>query len=368
MYTASQVLDALRHVEDPDFKKDLVSLNMIRDIDIDDDILHFTLVLTTPACPMKEKLKSECLQAIKDHVSNDLRVDINVISEVTSIRNSEINILPNVKNIICVSSGKGGVGKSTLSVNLAYALQKSGAQVGLIDADIHGPSIPQMLGLKGTKPQIREIKGKHYMLPVEKDGVKVLSIGFIVDERQAVVWRGPMVTSALRQFITDVTWGKLDYLIIDMPPGTGDVALTISQTVPLTGVIIVTTPQQVAIADARKAIAMYRLHNLNIPILGLVQNMAYFTPAELPGNKYYLFGKDGGKDLAAEYEIPFLGEVPLIQGIMDGGENGHPAVLGAEEIVNVAYMAIAESVAQQIAIRNAMQVTDLKVNTPEEHN
>jgi ATP-binding protein involved in chromosome partitioning len=356
MYSVTEILDALRHVEDPDFKKDLVTLNMIRDIELDGNKVSFTLVLTTPACPIKDLLKNNCIEAIKTRVSADLEVNITITSEVTSIRNSEINILPSVKNIICIASGKGGVGKSTMSVNLAYALAATGASVGLIDADIHGPSIPIMMGLKHVKPQVREIKGKHYMIPIEKDGIKVLSIGFMVDERQAVVWRGPMVTSALRQFITDVIWGKLDYLLIDMPPGTGDVHLSITQTVPLTGVIIVTTPQQVAVADARKAIAMYRLPEMNVPILGLVENMAWFSPAELPDNKYFIFGKGGGKQLADSYEIPFLGEVPLIQAIMEGAESGEPAAGSNNEAISQFYQRIAENAAQQIAIKNAARM------------
>jgi len=353
MYTVTEILDALRHVEDPDFKKDLVTLNMIRDIELDGNKVSFTLVLTTPACPIKDLLKNSCIEAIKTRVDANIEVSITITSEVTSIRNAEINILPSVKNIVCIASGKGGVGKSTLTVNLAYALAATGASVGLIDADIHGPSIPIMMGLKNVKPQVREIKGKHYMLPIEKDGIKVLSIGFMVDERQAVVWRGPMVSSALRQFITDVIWGKLDYLLIDMPPGTGDVHLSITQTVPLTGVIIVTTPQQVAVADARKAIAMYRLPEMNVPILGLVENMAWFSPAELPKNRYAIFGKGGGKALAEAYEIPFLGEVPLIQAIMEGGDSGEPAAGGSDELIRAFYKQIAENAAQQIAIKNA---------------
>ncbi len=345
------ILNVLKNVIDPDLKKDIVSLNMVRNIKLDQNQLSFDLVLTTPACPLKELLRSECLKNIAT-LDSELKVDINVTSEVTSIRSNEINILPSVKNIICVASGKGGVGKSTVSVNLAYSLAKMGAKVGLLDADIHGPSIPQMLGIQDIKPEIREIKGKHYMVPIEKDGVKVLSIGLVVDARQAIVWRGPMVTSALKQFITDTIWGKLDYLILDMPPGTGDVHITMTQTVPMTGAIIVTTPQQVAVADARKAVAMYRLDSMKVPIIGLIENMAYFTPAELPENKYYLFGKDGGKKLAEEYEIPFLGEVPLIQNIMQGAEDGVPAVNTTDQHIIDVYRTIAENAARFIAISN----------------
>jgi ATP-binding protein involved in chromosome partitioning len=251
------------------------------------------------------------------------------------------------------------VGKSTVSVNLAVSLARQGAKVGLIDADILGPSIPTMMGLRGKRPEVRLIKDKHYIIPLEADGVKVLSLGFLIDERQAVVWRGPMVTSALKQFVTDCIWGKLDYLIIDMPPGTGDVHLTIAQTVQLTGAIIVTTPQEVALADARKAVSMFRLDNINVPIVGVVENMSYFTPAELPENKYYLFGKDGGKRLADEYEIPFLGQLPIVQSIREGGDEGKPAsIYDQNPIVTEAFDKLAQQVAQQVAIRNAKFVPE----------
>ncbi|MEI6312633.1 MAG: Mrp/NBP35 family ATP-binding protein [Bacteroidota bacterium] len=348
--TSEDILKALSVVIDPDFKKDIVTLHMVRNIQIENNHINFDLVLTTPACPLKEQFRKQCTEAILTSFP-DARVLINMTSETTSIRSNEINILPNVKNIICISSGKGGVGKSTVAVNLAYTLQRMGAKVGLLDADIHGPSIPHMLGIKNVKPEIRDIKGKHYMVPIEKDGLKVLSIGLIVDEYQALVWRGPMVTSALKQFITDTLWGKLDYLILDMPPGTGDVHITMTQTVPLTGVVIVSTPQQIAVADARKAIAMYRLQNVNVPILGLIENMAYFTPAELPDNKYYVFGKGGARQLAEEYEISFLGEIPLIQSIMEGAEKGLPAS-EEFEVVDTIYKEIAGNIARNISIKN----------------
>jgi ATP-binding protein involved in chromosome partitioning len=350
----SAVLKALSEVEDPDFKQDLVSLKMIKDIKIDGDKLSFTVVLTTPACPLKEKIKNDCIQAIKRNFGENIEPEIEMTANVTSQRNAEINVLPSVKNIICVASGKGGVGKSTVSVNLALSLASQGAKVGLIDADIHGPSIPQMLGLKGQRPSVREIKGKHYIIPLESHGIKVLSIGFLVDERQAIVWRGPMVTSALKQFVTDVIWGKLDYLIIDMPPGTGDVHLTIAQTVSVTGAVIVTTPQQVAVIDAKKALGMFTMAKINVPIIGVVENMAYFTPDELPNKRYYLFGKDGGKKLAEEYEVPFLGEIPIQERVREGGDDGMPVVLDESNLLaRNAFIQIAEKMAQNVAISNA---------------
>ncbi len=355
MITKEAVLEALKHVDDPDIKKDLVSLNMIKDVEIAGTSVRFTVMLTTPACPLKEKIKNDCINAIKQYVPE--AQDINVIMDaaVTSMRNAGINVLPNVKNIICVASGKGGVGKSTVSVNLALTLAQQGAKVGLIDADIHGPSIPTMLGVKGQKPEVRLIKDKHYIVPLEAHGIKLLSIGLLVDDRQAIVWRGPMVTSALRQFVNDCLWGKLDYLVVDMPPGTGDVHLTMAQTMNVTGAVIVTTPQEVALADARKALSMFRLESINVPIIGIVQNMAYFTPEELPNNKYYIFGKDGGKQLAEEYEVPLLGELPLVQSIREGGDAGLPVMLNdnAPESIKEAFQQIAINAAQQIAIRNA---------------
>jgi ATP-binding protein involved in chromosome partitioning len=352
--TESSVLKALSEVEDPDFKQDLVSLKMIKDIVIDGENISFTVVLTTPACPLKEKIKNDCIQAIKRNFGEHIEPEIEMTANVTSQRNADINVLPNVKNIICVASGKGGVGKSTVSVNLALSLAEQGAKVGLIDADIHGPSIPQMLGLQGMRPSVREIKGKHYILPLESHGIKVLSIGLLVDERQAIVWRGPMVTSALKQFVSDVIWGKLDYLVIDMPPGTGDVHLTMAQTVSVTGAVIVTTPQQVAVIDAKKALSMFTMSKINVPIIGVIENMAYFTPAELPDKKYYLFGKDGGKKLAQEYEVPFLGEIPIEEAVRVGGDNGAPVVLNNfDSISKQAFKTIAEKTAQNIAISNA---------------
>lgn len=353
-YSNDDVLNALRHVLDPDIRKDLVTLNMISEVQVEEKKVKFKVTLTTPACPLKEKIKSDCIKAIHEHISRELEVEVVMDANVTSLRNTNVNILPSVKNIICVASGKGGVGKSTVSVNLAMSLARQGAKVGIIDADIHGPSIPTMLGIQGKKPAVRLIKDKHYIEPIEVNGIKVLSIGLLVDPRQAIVWRGPMVTSALRQFVTDCIWGKLDYMIVDMPPGTGDVHITIAQTVSITGAVIVTTPQDVALADARKALAMFRLDTINVPVLGVVENMAYFTPEELPQNKYYIFGRDGGKRLAAEYEVPFLGEIPIVQAIREGGDEGKPAsAFSGNAVVESAFDEVATNVARYIAIKNA---------------
>ncbi len=354
-FTDKEVLDALRHVDDPDIKKDLVTLNMISNIEVVDGKVKFKLTLTTPACPLYEKIKNDFIDAIQQYVRNDLAVEVVIDANITTLRKENVNVLPSVKNIICVASGKGGVGKSTVAVNLALSLAKQGAKVGLIDADIYGPSVPVMLGVKGKKPEVRLIKDKHFMVPLEVEGIKILSIGLLIDERQAVVWRGPMVTSALKQFVTDCIWGKLDYLVVDMPPGTGDVHITVAQTLNVTGAVIVTTPQEVALADARKALSMFRLDNINVPVLGVVENMAYFTPEELPDNKYYLFGKDGGKKLADEYEVPFLGQIPIVQSIREGGDSGKPVSVYAmaDSIVSRAFDDIAINVARQVAIKNA---------------
>ncbi|WP_026763050.1 Mrp/NBP35 family ATP-binding protein, partial [Sediminibacterium salmoneum] len=258
-----------------------------------------------------------------------------------------------VKNIIAVVSGKGGVGKSTISANLALALAEGGASVGLMDADIYGPSVPIMFGVRGARPMMKEVEGKGMIVPLEKFGIKLMSIGLLVDEKNAVVWRGPMASSAIRQFVTDVDWGELDYLVIDMPPGTGDIHLTLMQTVPVTGAIIVTTPQNVALADAKKGIAMFGQAQINVPIIGLVENMAYFTPAELPNNKYYLFGKEGGKNLAEEYDLSFLGQIPLVQTIREGGDEGVPAMVGSDEITKNAFRNFTAQSVRNIALRNA---------------
>jgi len=353
--TKDDILNALRHVEDLDLKKDLVTLNMIEDVVVDGNNVSFTVRLTTPACPLKEKIRHDCVNAIHKYVSEDIDPDITMTASVTSHRNPNINVLPSVKNIICIASGKGGVGKSTVAVNLAIALAKQGAKVGLIDADIYGPSVPTMLGIKGQRPTVRLIKDKHFIEPIEIYGIKVLSMGMLVDDRQAIVWRGPMVTSALRQFVTDCLWGRLDYLVLDMPPGTGDVHLTMIQTVNVTGAVIVTTPQEVALADARKGLAMFRLDTINVPVLGVVENMSYFTPAELPDNKYYIFGRDGGKKFAEEYELPLLGSLPLVQSVREGGDDGTPIALRDPDIdiSSRAFYDLATHVAQHIAIRNA---------------
>ncbi len=350
-FKESDVLKALSTVDDPDLKKDLVSLNMVQDVEVFSDAVKFTVVLTTPACPLKEIIKNDCISAIHKHLSPDLEVNVVMTSNVTTIRDSA-PLLPGVKNIIAIASGKGGVGKSTVTANLAVALANEGAKVGIIDADIFGPSMPTMFNCENEQPGVKEVDGKNKIMPLEQYGIKLISIGFLAPQDSAVVWRGPMASSALKQFIADTEWGDLDYMLIDLPPGTSDIHLTLVQTVPVTGAVIVTTPQKVALADARKGLAMFKQPQINVPVLGVVENMAYFTPEELPDNKYYIFGEAGGMNLAEKADVPFLGQVPLVQGIREGGDSGLPAVMKKGPVAE-AFVTLAESVARQVAIRNA---------------
>ena len=353
MITKEAVMAALSNVQEPDLGKDLVTLNMVQDVAIDGKNVSFTVVLTTPACPLKEMIEKACINAIHILVDKEAIVKVNLTANVNSNRKDSKTVLPGVKNIIMVASGKGGVGKSTVAVNLALGLAQEGAKVGLLDADIYGPSVPIMLGLRDERPKMMNIDGKGMIVPLERYGIKAMSIGMLIDEKQAVIWRGPMASSALKQFISDVYWEELDYLIIDLPPGTGDVHLTLVQAVPVTGAVIVSTPQAVAAADAKKAIMMFRQPQINIPILGIVENMAYFTPAELPENKYYIFGKGGARQMAEQFELPFLGEIPIVQSIREGGDKGIPAVIDDEPVSRKAFTELAQHVAQNIAIRNA---------------
>jgi len=356
--TQEKILEALSNVQEPDLGKDIVTLNMVKDIKIEGNFVSFTVVLTTPACPMKDMIKNACVNAVKLLVNKEAAVTVNFTANTTSKRNDPGTVLPKVKNIIAVVSGKGGVGKSTVSSNLALALASGGAKVGLMDADIYGPSVPIMFGVRGDRPMMVEVEGKGMIVPLEKFGIKLMSIGLLVDEKNAVVWRGPMASSAIRQFVTDVYWDELDYLVVDMPPGTGDIHLTLMQTVPVTGTVIVTTPQDVALADAKKGIAMFGQAQMNVPVIGLVENMSYFTPAELPDHKYYIFGKEGGRRLADEYDLPFLGQIPLVQSIREGGDQGVPIMVSDDEITKQAFKEFAAHVVRGISMRNANMSTE----------
>lgn len=357
MITREKVIEALSNVQEPDLGKDLVTLNMVKDVVINGNDVSFTVVLTTPACPLKDMIRNACINAVKLLVSKEAIVLVNFTSNTTSNRKDSQAVLPKVKNIIAVVSGKGGVGKSTVASNLALALSQGGATVGLLDADIYGPSVPIMFGVRGERPMMTNHEGKGMIVPLQRYGIKLMSIGLLVDEKNAVVWRGPMASSAIKQFVTEVLWDELDYLVIDMPPGTGDIHLTLIQTVPVTGVIVVTTPQDVALADAKKAIAMFNQAGIRVPIIGLVENMSYFTPAELPGNRYYIFGKEGGKRLAEDYDIPFLGQIPLVQSIREGGDLGIPIMVSDDQITQQAFIDFAGFTVRSIAMRNAEMST-----------
>jgi ATP-binding protein involved in chromosome partitioning len=363
--TKEAVLRALSYVEEPDLGKDLVTLNMIEDVQVDGKKVSFTVVLTTPACPLKELIQNACIRAVTTMVDPAAEVIVNLTSRVTTARQDNASVLGSIKNIIAIASGKGGVGKSTVTSNLAIALAQSGAKVGLVDADISGPSIPLMFGTEEERPMVQAVNGKNLIVPIERYGVKLMSIGYMAPAESAVVWRGPMASSALKQLIGECAWGELDYLLIDLPPGTSDIHLTLVQSVPVTGVVIVTTPQRVALADAQKGLQMFKQPQINVPILGVIENMAWFTPAELPEHKYYIFGQGGGEALAAKHGLPLLAQIPLVQSVRESGDQGMPEVINGNSPVAKVFMEAAEALAQQVSIRNAGQertkVVEMKV-------
>lgn len=345
------ILKALRNVIDPDLKRDIVTLNMVKEIRIEEKNIFIKVNLTTPACPLKDHIKQNCVDEIRKVVGNDYSINVEMGASVTShINEIKEKLLPGVKNTIAVASGKGGVGKSTVAVNLAVALAKDGASVGLIDADIYGPSIPLMLGVKEQPKMIGDDPNNVKLIPLESYGVKLMSIGFLIDDNTPVIWRGPMASGAIKQFMSDVIWGDLDYLIFDLPPGTGDIQLTLVQTIPLTGAVIVTTPQDVALIDARKALRMFQ--RVNVTVLGLIENMSYFIAPDT-GKRYEIFGNGGGKRAAEEMGIPFLGDIPINPLIREGGDTGKPIVVAdpdCEESRKI--LEIARNMAAQISIRN----------------
>lgn len=349
--TKDAVINALRKVDDPDLKKDLVTLGMVKEVEIKGNDVKVKIQLTTPACPLKNVISQDCKNAIKNEIPSVEDIEIDMDSHVTSHKNEKKDaILPGVKNTIAVASGKGGVGKSTVAVNLAVSLAKDGAKVGLIDADIYGPSIPLMLGIE-DKPKIYQDAGSKKMAPLENYGVKLMSIGFLIDEDNPVIWRGPMASGAVKQFMTDVHWGELDYLIFDLPPGTGDVVLTLVQTIPLTGAVIVTTPQPVSLIDARKGLMMF--NRVNVPVFGIVENMSYFIAPDT-GNKYDIFGHGGGELIAGKHNVPFLGGIPIDPRIRIGGDEGKPIVYDMPDSENAEVIrSLSRKLAQQISINNA---------------
>lgn len=350
-----KILAALAQVDDPDLHRDIVSLNMVQDLQVDTAArkVRFRLVLTTPACPLKNVIRNACVTAIQEMVASDLEVEVEFDSKVAANRRQTAHAMEGVKNIIAVASGKGGVGKSTVSVNLAIALAESGASVGLLDADIYGPSLPTMMGIRGIKPDVVQYPNGLKIIPFERHGIKTMSIGWLVAEEQALVWRGPMISNALKQLMTDVEWGALDYLVVDMPPGTGDIYLTLSQQFPLAGVVMVTTPQQVALDDVRKSMTMFGLPGVEIPVLGVVENMSYMA---IPDSveRLYPFGKGAGREVAEQYNIPLLAEIPLFNGMATQADKGMPAMAFPEENENWAapFRKLAGEVARRVAVIN----------------
>jgi ATP-binding protein involved in chromosome partitioning len=335
--TRERILELLSAIPDPETQQDLVSANLIGDLHIEDRKINLQINSLNPALHARKRME----EAVRFRLEKELGSNVELSIKVTAVsgveRKGRRSVLPEVKNVVAIASGKGGVGKSTLTANLAAGLAQAGYKVGLIDADIYGPSMPTMFDVVGERPKMIEAKGKSLIEPVENYGVKLLSIGFFTDQENAVVWRGPMASKALTQMITEGHWGELDYLLIDLPPGTGDIHLSLLQTLPLDGVVIISTPQEVALADARRGINMFRVDGLNVPIVGIVENMAWFTPEELPENKYYIFGRDGAKNLANGMGIEFLGAIPLVQSIREAGDVGRPAVLQKGSIIGLAF-------------------------------
>lgn len=327
--TFEKIREALSFVIEPDLKKDIISLDLVNNVEFKDQTIRFDLSISNPAMHNRKRMEDACEHQLKRFLGDSIKVEVNItaMGKAHERAPEHRTILPKVKHIIAIASGKGGVGKSTVAANVAAGLANKGFKVGMVDADIYGPSVPAMFDVSQEKPQTIEIDGKEYIQPVESYGVKLLSIGFFSTPDQAVVWRGPMATKALTQLFKDAYWGELDFMIIDLPPGTGDIHLTLVQQIPLTGAVVVSTPQEIALVDVRKALGMFNLPQINVPVIGLVENMAYFTPAELPENKYYIFGEGGAKDLAERMNINYLGEIPIVQSIREAGDVGRPAVL-----------------------------------------
>lgn len=359
----NKILEALKHVRYPGTSKDIVSSGMIKEnIRIDGNKVSFSIIFEKQNDPFSKSVIKAAEQAILTYIGNHIDIKGNITAESKTPPKTKSNpVLPDVKNIIAIFSGKGGVGKSTVATNIAISLSKLGYKVGLLDADIHGPSIPKMLGVETAKPLVENINGKELIAPIEKYGIKLLSIGFFIDPEAPLVWRGAMASNALKQLITDTDWGELDFFIIDLPPGTGDIHLTLVQTMGITGAVAVTTPQEVAMADARKGVNMFLGEKVNVPVLGIVENMSWFTPAELPENRYYIFGKDGGKSLSKELNVPLLGQIPLVQSIREGGDNGQPASVANDNATSIAFTEVAKKITERVAYRNETMEATQKV-------
>ncbi len=359
------IIDALRNVRYPGTGKDIVEMGFVSDdIHIDGNKVSLSLLFDKPNDPFMKSVVKAAETAILTFASPDIEIkgNIEVQYKQAAPTQEAPKLLPDVKNIIAISSGKGGVGKSTVTANLAVALAKKGYKVGLLDADVFGPSMPKMFDEEDAQPYLEAKNGKEMIIPVEKYGVKMLSIGFFVKKESAIVWRGAMAGNALKQLITDADWGELDYFLIDFPPGTSDIHLTLVQTLAITGAVVVSTPQEVALADARKGIDMFTNEKVDVPILGLVENMAWFTPAELPENKYYIFGKDGAKNLAEEMNVPFLGQIPIVQSICEAGDKGAPVALNENSITGNAFAVLADNFIESVDKRNKEKAPTQKVD------
>ncbi|MEQ9187321.1 MAG: Mrp/NBP35 family ATP-binding protein [Cryomorphaceae bacterium] len=340
-----QLLEALSHVVEPELNKDIVSLGLVSEIRTEGNTVSFKVKASNPAMHYKKRLEEACIHQVRRFLGADVAVlvEVDALPKSADRPQEQRRFLPSVKKFIAVASGKGGVGKSTVCANIAAGLAERGFKVALVDADIYGPSMPLMFDVLNEKPALTGTEQNNKMLPVESYGVKLLSIGFFAETNQAIVWRGPMASKALKQMFADVAWGDIDYMLIDLPPGTGDVHLSLVQDIPLDGVVIVSTPQDVALADARKGVGMFTLPEINIPVLGIVENMSWFTPEELPDNRYYIFGKDGAKRLAEELKVKLLGQIPLVQSIRESGDVGRPAVLQKDTVQAQAFNALIDN-------------------------
>lgn len=350
------VLEVLGAVIEPDLKQDIVSANLIEELQIEGNRVKIKVLVKNPALHARRRMQEAISFNLKTKIKNDIEVEAEVAGMPAEARAAHRSVLPEVKHVVAIASGKGGVGKSTITANLAGGLAKAGYRVGVVDADIHGPSMPTMFDVVGEKPTMIEVDGKPMINPVLSYGIKLLSIGFFTDQDNAVVWRGPMAAKALTQMFTDAYWGKLDYLLIDLPPGTSDVHLSLVQTVPLDGAVVVSTPQEVALADARKGVSMFKMDSINVPVLGIVENMAWFTPLELPDNRYYIFGRDGAKNLAEGLEVPFLGQIPLVQGVREAGDVGRPAVFQENTPSSKAFEELVSKFVEQVEAKKTNAV------------
>ncbi|WP_313138372.1 Mrp/NBP35 family ATP-binding protein [Myroides sp.] len=347
-----EILKALESISLAGEGKNMVESGAVSNVMTFGDEVVVDLVLSTPALHIKKRAEVDVMKVIHDQVYDKAKVKVNIKVEAPEKPEIKGKAIPGIKNIVAISSGKGGVGKSTVTANLAASLANMGFKVGVLDADIYGPSMPIMFDVEGAKPISVEVEGRSKMKPVSSYGVEILSIGFFTKGDQAIIWRGPMAAKALNQMIFDADWGEVDFLLLDLPPGTGDIHLSIMQSLPITGAVVVSTPQAVALADAKKGVSMFMSESINVPVLGIVENMAYFTPEELPNNKYYIFGENGAKNLAADLDVPFLGEVPIVQSIREAGDYGRPAALQNDTIIAKVFEDLSRNVVEQVVLRN----------------